>query len=62
MSDEEGSMFKKKREDELAAPASSKKKKDEHAYEDAWYRALKAQSNRPPEHDESDETVEAAED
>ena len=56
-------MFKKKHDDdELAAPVSPKKKKDEHAYEDAWYRALKAQSNRPPEHDESDETVEAAED
>ena len=58
MSDEEGSMFKKKREDELAAPASSKKKKDEHAYEDAWYRALKAQSQRPVENDEAVEAVE----
>ena len=62
MSDEEGSMFKKKHDDELAAPVSSKKKKDEHAYEDAWYRALKAQSDRPLEHDESGEAVDAAED
>jgi hypothetical protein len=61
VSDEEGSMFKKKHDDELVAPVSSKKK-DEHAYEDAWYRALKAQSDRPLEHDESDEAVDAAED
>ena len=56
-------MFKKKQdEDGLAPPVGPKKKKDEHAYEDAWYRALKAQSNRPVEHDGSDEEVEAAED
>ena len=59
MSDEEGSMFKKKHDDdELAAPVSPKKKKDEVAYEDAWYRALKAQSQRPVENDEAVEAVE----
>jgi len=52
-------MFKKKHDDdELAAPVSPKKKKDEVAYEDAWYRALKAQSQRPVENDEAVEAVE----
>ena len=51
-------MFKKKTDDELAAPVSPKKPKDEHAYEDAWYRALKAQSERPAEQDEAVDAVE----
>ena len=50
-------MFKKKNDEELAAPVP-KKKKDEHAYEDAWYRALKAQSERPAERDEAIDAVE----
>lgn len=54
--DEEGSMFKKKTEDEPAPVGAAKKKpKDEHAYEDAWYRALKAQSQRPAGSDEDAE-------
>ena len=52
-------MFKKKQdEDGLAAPVGPKKKKDEHAYEDAWYRALTAQAERPAKRDESVETAE----
>jgi hypothetical protein len=46
-------MFKKKDEAEPAPASPAKKKpKDEHAYEDAWYRALKAQSERPADADE----------
>jgi hypothetical protein len=59
VSDEEGSMFKKKHEDEELAAPPPKKKQDEHAYEDAWYRALKAQAELASD---SDEAVEAAED
>jgi len=55
-------LKKKKGDDELAAPASPAKKQDEHAYEDTWYRALKAQSERPAEPVETVETVETVED
>ena len=49
-------MFKKKDEAEPAPAGPAKKKpKDEHAYEDAWYRALKAQAERPAGSD--DESV-----
>jgi hypothetical protein len=52
-------MFKKeKTEDE--APAPKTQKVEETAYEDSWYRSLKAKSQRPPETD--DEEVGAPED
>ena len=52
-------LKKKKGDDELTAPAGpAKKKQDEHAYEDAWYRALKAQSERPADEDETTDAVE----
>ena len=38
-------MFKKKQEDESPKDPSLPKR-DEHAYEDAWYRALKAQAEQ----------------
>jgi hypothetical protein len=54
-------MFKKdKDEDDAKAPETVKNKKDETAYEDSWYRSLKALSDRPA--DENDEQVGAPED
>ena len=56
-------MFKKEKEtvDEPEAPAK-KPKVEEHAYEDSWYRALKAKSERRGDTDEDDEQVEGSDD
>jgi hypothetical protein len=52
-------MFKKEKTQEADAPESPKKVEDT-AYEDSWYRSLKALAEREP--NEDDETVEGPED
>ena len=52
-------MFKKDKNEQPAADAD-KKKDEETAYEDSWYRSLKAMSERPA--GENDEEVGAPED
>jgi hypothetical protein len=53
-------MFKKKTEDGEPTDGGAKQKRDEHAYEDAWYRALKAQAEQRLGGDE--DAAESAED
>ena len=54
-------MFKKdKVEDEAPADEAKKEKEDDTAYEDSWYRSLKAMADRPAQSD--DEEVGAPED
>jgi hypothetical protein len=52
-------MFKKDKTDEKPAVETPKKPKDETAYEDSWYRSLKAIAERT---DGDDEEVGAPED
>ena len=53
-------MFKKEKTEETPEPQTPKKPQEETAYEDSWYRSLKAMADRDDETD--DEQVGAPED